>query len=61
MYADLALDNKILKDLFTKKAGPCRKKATKQGVGIGGRHIGEQGLQAIIITKKPVLLSNAKG
>ena len=28
MYADLAMDNHILKDLFTKKAGPSHQKAT---------------------------------
>jgi putative transposase len=27
MYADLSLDNHILKELFTKKAGLCCKKA----------------------------------
>ncbi len=28
MYANLAMDNEILRDLFTKKVGPCRQKAT---------------------------------
>ena len=29
MYANLAMDNEILRDLFTKKAGPCHQKAFK--------------------------------
>jgi len=33
MYADLAIDNQILKDLFTKKAGPCHKKAISRRAG----------------------------
>jgi len=31
MYANLAMDNEILRGLFTKKVGPCRQKATKRG------------------------------
>jgi len=33
MYCDVAMDNQILKDLFSKKAGPCHKKATNTGAG----------------------------
>jgi putative transposase len=38
MFADLAMDNQILKDLFTKKAGHCHKKA------ISGRTVRDQGV-----------------
>jgi hypothetical protein len=31
MYANLAMDNKILRDLFTKKAEPCHQKAINRG------------------------------
>jgi putative transposase len=33
MYAYVAMDNQILKDLFSKKAGPCYKKAANTGAG----------------------------
>jgi putative transposase len=56
MYADLAMDNQILKDLFSKKVGPCHKKAADRGVGTGTWCPGEQGLQIDVNTKITVLL-----
>ena len=44
MYADLAMDNRVLKDLFTKKAGLCRKKTIKRRYCPRGRCCSEQGL-----------------
>ena len=33
MYADVAMDNQILKELFTKEGWPCHKKAANIGAG----------------------------
>ena len=56
MYANLALDNEILKDLFTKKAGPCHKKTVHRRIDRRSWHFSEQGLQDRIVTAIAVLL-----
>jgi putative transposase len=56
MYADLSLDNQILKDLFTKKAGPCHQKTNNAGACRGARYFCEQGLQNRIISPITILL-----
>ena len=54
MYADLAMDNQILRDLFTKKAGPCHKRQLTEELVCEQRHFGEQGLQDDLITEVSV-------
>lgn len=44
MYADLAMDNQILMDLFTKKAGPCHQKAINRRDSFLAQDPCEQGL-----------------
>jgi putative transposase len=61
MYANLALDNEILKDLFAKKAGPCHKKTIHRRANGGTRYLREQGLPDCILTAIPVLLHQQKG
>jgi putative transposase len=44
MYANLGMDNEILRDLFTKKAGPCHQKAIERRDCAGKENTREQGL-----------------
>jgi putative transposase len=44
MYADLAMDNQLLRYLFSKKAGPCHQAANSRRIGTRSRRTGEQGL-----------------
>lgn len=56
MYADLAMDNEILRDLFTKKGWARHQKATNRGACEGAENTGGPGLQNSFITPFSVLL-----
>lgn len=56
-YADLSLDNQILKDLFAKKAGPFHKKKSDRRASRRLRNFCEQGLSLSIFSPFKVLLS----
>ena len=61
MYADLAMDNQLLRDLFSKKAGPCHQTANSRRIGTRSRRTGEQGLQTSFHSKISVLLPKCQG
>ncbi len=61
MYANLAMDNEILKDLFTKKGWALHQKATKRGACEGAENTGEPGLQNNFTTTFAILLHIGEG
>ena len=56
MYASMAMDNQLLRDLFSKKVGPCHQMANSRRIGELSRRIGEQGLQTGLHAKISVLV-----
>lgn len=58
MYADVARDNQLLKDLFSKKGSYLPQKTANTRAGARVRCTGEQGLQIEINSTFSVLLRN---